>query len=421
MIGCAVVENKTVGAARDQWEKEMSRGYRRAGDKSVCAACFGDYAIKRFVHENAVSSRCDYCGRTFEKPAAAEIGRVIGFIVEGIEEEWADPLDDGVSWESLEGGWQSRVYDTAELFNDLQYDLGIRTDGLLEEIIEAFDDKQWCQKDHLRMPPGEAIIYAWNRFSHAVKHETRYMFFKPTERENLGHPDDIPPVAMLETLGGSILDAGLLKDLCVGTRFFRARVHKKGESCETGRELGSPLPEQAKYSNRMSPAGIPFFYGAGDRKTAIIETYDTRKHSGKIVTVGTFVTAKQLSVLDLSQIPHMPSLFDPHKRHLRGVHRFLANFVKDLSKPIKRDGREHIEYIPTQIVTEYFRHRFRDAQGRPVHGILYHSCRRGATQCCVLFCSQDNCVERPIESWKEADQWLQLDTKTIEHLDPKEP
>lgn len=37
---------------------------------------------------------------------------------------------------------------------------------------------------------------------------------------------------------------------------------------------------------------------------------------------------------------------------------FLDRFAHEVSKPVAPDALEHIEYVPTQIVTEYFRHAF---------------------------------------------------------------
>ena len=52
-------------------------------------------------------------------------------------------------------------------------------------------------------------------------------------------------------------------------------------------------------------------------------------------------------------VPAWPSGVSSHerRRHLRAALSFLRGFVEDLAKPIKKDGREHIEYVPTQIVT----------------------------------------------------------------------
>ena len=42
---------------------------------------------------------------------------------------------------------------------------------------------------------------------------------------------------------------------------------------------------------------------------------------------------------------------------------FLHDFSKEVSRPIERDDRIHIEYLPTQAFTEYIRYRFQDNNG----------------------------------------------------------
>ena len=255
------------------------------------------------------------------------------------------------------------------------------------------------------------MVDGWERFSQGVKYKTRYMFFDCSEDDiSYGNPDEIPLSRILKVIGESVQERGLITPIPEGSRFFRAREHKESIICTTACDLGPP-PHEFTCSNRMSPAGIPMFYGASDAETAIAET--PRSRADTIITVGAFDTVKALTVLDLHNMPPFPSLFDRNRRHLRSPHRFLRDFVTDLSRPIVKDGREHIDYVPTQIITEYFRHQFRAADGQHVHGILYPSSRREGGMCCVLFCSQENCTEKPHDSWKETDQWLRLDVKSI--------
>jgi hypothetical protein len=69
-----------------------------------------------------------------------------------------------------------------------------------------------------------------------------------------------------------------------------------------------------------------------------------------------------------------PSILDGDEQNLyRAATGFLHEFTDDLTKPIAKDGREHIEYVPPQVVTEYVRYRLQQHVGRPVHGILYRS------------------------------------------------
>jgi hypothetical protein len=60
----------------------------------VCGNCFRDEAIKRFVQDNAVSDRCDFCTFRSDYPIAALWESVLAFIREGLETCWVTPIDD---------------------------------------------------------------------------------------------------------------------------------------------------------------------------------------------------------------------------------------------------------------------------------------------------------------------------------------
>ncbi|KTE15559.1 hypothetical protein ATE71_07390 [Sphingopyxis sp. H115] len=92
----------------------------------------------------------------------------------------------------------------------------------------------------------------------------------------------------------------------------------------------------------MSPTGIPMFYGAFDADTAWAENFDPALHAGQVASVGTFRPTRDLKVLDLAQLPPVPSIFDSERRNLLNTLRFLHRFADDVSKPIARDGREHM-------------------------------------------------------------------------------
>lgn len=49
------------------------------------------------------------------------------------------------------------------------------------------------------------------------------------------------------------------------------------------------------------------------------------------------------------------------------------------------DGREHIEYVPTQIITEYFRYKFATKKIEKIDGIIYPSSKDRRMNACVLF------------------------------------
>ena len=168
--------------------------------------------------------------------------------------------------------------------------------------------------------------------------------------------------AIGETVVDELAELNFITEIPADTDLFRIRIG--AEPFHTGAEIGTPPAQFAMQSNRMSPAGIPMFYGAFYVETARLETFDPEHHAGQILSIGTFRATRALRVLDLADLPDIPSVFEEDGHHRIHPLRFLHAFAHDIVKPIARDGREHIEYVPTQIVTEYFRRVFRDAEDR---------------------------------------------------------
>ena len=96
-------------------------------------------------------------------------------------------------------------------------------------------------------------------------------------------------------------------------------------------------------------------------------------------------------MLDLCRDLDFPSSFRVEQRRQRKVLGFLQDFIYDFSKPIDRDGKEHFEYVPTQVVTEYIRHRLVDNEGRKIDGILYKSAANSGKQAMVIFAGPEHC------------------------------
>lgn len=83
-------------------------------------------------------------------------------------------------------------------------------------------------------------------------------------------------------------------------------------------------------------------------------------------------------------------------RRRSGVARriFLRGFAGELSRPVERDDAEHVECVPTQIVTEYLRYVFRDYGADPVDGLVFASAQTQGGRCIVLFADRDGCLEK---------------------------
>ena len=117
--------------------------------------------------------------------------------------------------------------------------------------------------------------------------------------------------------------------------------------------VGLPPRRVASSSGRMNAAGIPYLYLAFDDTTAIKETISK---AGKQYCLAKFKSKQSMKVLNLVNLPKSPSIFNPSTDSRRYETYFLRKFQKAISKPITKDGKEHVDYVPTQIVSEYFRH-----------------------------------------------------------------
>lgn len=372
--------------------------YSAMPDKYVCADCFSDYAIKAFIDDNAVETYCSYCGKTSDSPISVRFSDLFDFILEGIESEWEDPAN-SMAYESREGGYQgATVHEWYDLITEEIEELfEINTDVLEDILSEMAGEHAWCHKDPYGLLEEEALSISWTNFAQQVKYNTRYIFSQLPAAVDPMDIDLIPIPRMLTVLSQEISrledHADVIVTLEGATDITRARIHNMWKRYVNGSELGTVPAKDARYSNRMSPSGIPMFYGAFDSNTALLEVIDHKQFTPpwKIATIATFKTKKPLRLLDLSNLPPVPSLFDQRMNYLISTIIFLHEFARELSKPIKKDGTEHIEYVPAQVFTEYIRHLFRDRAGNPLDGIKYASAKADHKSCCVLFITSEQC------------------------------
>ena len=115
---------------------------------------------------------------------------------------------------------------------------------------------------------------------------------------------------------------------------------------------------------------LPYLYTAFSSGTAVAETLS---RPSQLVALASYVTAEDLTILDLSKLPPVPSPFDAAKRSERDELIFLNNFVFDIKQPVQKDDSEHIAYVPTQVICEYFAQAFISSTGKnlSIAGIKY--------------------------------------------------
>ena len=369
----------------------MDRGFDVDEEIVVCPHCFEEESLQDFIRSRGGKHPCTYCGAVDE--GTCMLDELLDHAMDCIKKEWAHPVDEGLPYETREGGWQvAEVIDTQELFERVGF--YALNDDLQNKINTAVDDDEWCERNPYLLRRDQTLMYGWKEFSTFVMHKARYVFLNATpESYDDSRPDEIHPVTILEEIGNLAEEIGLIVKIETDTSLFRVHIVDQIESLTSAKRLGSPPLDQAIYSNRMSPAGISMFYGALDLNTAILETFDTDKGSRKKAAYGIFSPVRSLRVLDLTKIPDIPSIFDLARHNIRPGIMFLHDFLKDFTKRISKDEKPHIEYVPTQVVTEYFRHIFRTATGERLDGIMYPSSKGENQTAVVIFANNDACVE----------------------------
>jgi hypothetical protein len=230
------------------------------------------------------------------------------------------------------------------------------------------------------------LRYGWDSFKNQVLTKTRYLFLaEPADEFSSGRPDYIPIASMLDALGKICIKESLVTVVPAGTEFYRVRHASKKDSFTTFPEMGVP-PVGVASAGRMNPAGISYLYLAYKKETAEEEVLDwsnrwfTAKYRSKV----------EILIIDFSVLPHVPSVFEPELYESRHNRYFLHAFINDLTAPVSKDGKEHVDYVPTQIVSEYFRYKFKAESGEGVQGIKYPSVKdQGGTNLAVFSSSNE--------------------------------
>lgn len=139
---------------------------------------------------------------------------------------------------------------------------------------------------------------------------------------------------------------------------FRARVFQSAQRMEIElshpeRALGPP-PSKLAAAGRMNAKGIPVFYGATIKHTAISEV---RPPVGSYVATCSFTLTRDLRLLDLKELSELEpppglSLFDPATRELDARYRFLKLLEGKLTMPIMPEVADE-GYLITQAIADF--------------------------------------------------------------------
>jgi RES domain/HEPN/RES N-terminal domain 1 len=371
----------------------------QAGPPAVCPAHVEDRVLREHIETHATEHYCSYCtaGISASTPVASALDVFMDAFLVGVGVYYQpSPKADEPLLDSM---------DSRDVAREILDIAGISHHGLVDDIVEALTvTPGWIPREHKSGSRIEQLTYSWEAFKHLVKHEMRYFF--ATLTTGAGDPDDMTAVQLLKAVSDLGENQPAVWPAPCPSRLFRARMAtSQSEASEWlhSSDIGPPPPERAA-ANRMSPAGISIFYGATDRVTAIAEAGAHAAH--RYVVTGEFTPTREIRLIDLTNLPELPSIFDASSHRELFVIRFLQKFIHDITLPVELDGREHIDYVPTQVFTEYFRYAF---PGR-VDGLMFPSAQGPGNNVAVFF-GPDLCADQGNETERTR---LILDTRTLE-------
>ncbi|MGF1689663.1 HEPN-associated N-terminal domain-containing protein [Photobacterium kagoshimensis] len=374
-----------------RWETPQLSGL----DKFICSECVIDSALQKLVNANLCSVSCCYCGEENEdgEVIAAPYDIVMTRIYDSIYKYYADAQDTDMP--RVEKEWLEEETNIYEIIGE--FDPGWSGE-LCEDLCESSDPSQYLvshvDNDWSIEDPLSTLSCGWNSFKKQVLTKTRYLFLAEPEDEFLsGRPDYIPIASMLDALSNVCKSEQLLKVIPAGSTFYRVRVSSNAETTySTFSDIGVP-PVGIASAGRMNPAGISYFYLASDRETAEKEVVDTASYW----SIGKFRSTVDIQVIDFVELPSIPSVFEPDKYDSKHHISFVYSFVEDLIAPVQKDGKEHVDYVPTQIVSEYFRYKFRNDSGENILGLRYPSVKNSSGVNLAIFSSENDELENMFE------------------------
>lgn len=367
-----------MGRAKSEWMEAEDRGWY-APEGFACEDCVEDAYLKEVVRQNVASRKCSFCGKGARSYIAAPVEALMHPIADTVFYFFNDPTHAGVPWDGgpvIEGTY------TADMLMSLPLECH---DDLFEVIVEAFTFTEWVPsaRGHwMSSHTHEILEDSWHSFVSMVKHETRFHFHRAGPGDIAG-PEDVGPGEVLSALGQFAKSMGLVKEVPAGTRLYRARVREHGTTWTADASAMSAPPSDLARAGRMNPAGISYLYCALDAATAVAETI-----AGPPVQLemAEFEAMATLAVLNLCDIPGVPSIFDSASRHTYEALLFLESFIDEISQPVRKDGHEHIDYVPSQVVCEWFAQVFEPShESSRLDGLLYPSAVAPGGRNLVLF------------------------------------
>ncbi len=362
-----------MGLAKQKWMEQQERNLNRIPDKHICAKHFEDNSITNFIKKNYKHGHCDYCKKKLKVVSFEDLMEFLMFGISNFYEDAANFM----SYNSREGGYLGEIYSPDEIIRN-EIELMAEPFQIVEDVIDSIEMIAWAQPDLYYDNVKDDLEYQWKYFKDLIKHKSRFLF-------SAGDQNQTRAFHILKEVGKLISSLGIIRAIPKGTKLYRCRQHDFKTVINRFEDISSPPNENAIYPNRFSPSGISMFYSAFDIDTAILETVSRKNKAKKYVSIAEFETIENTVVVDFNKLPNIPSIFSVKNKKKYYLILFIHSLVRDMTKTIVKDGKEHIEYVSTQVVTEFLRFPFNKNRKNKISGMLYPSSQNKNYQASVFF------------------------------------
>lgn len=369
----------------EEAERMRELGISIDKETSFCTNHFNNKYIQKYIRANTYDGYCHYCNKNKK---VIDLKDFMVYYMEIVTQFYSD-ASNFMGYDGREGGYLGQTLEPYELYDE--FNPKANNCELEQAIINSIEDKAWaCEEEHYGTSDKDILNFSWNFFKNIVKHKARYLFYNTSIFQDDFYK--IKAYSILEEVSKGIKKLKLFTVLPSETALYRCRQHNRKIVIRDAKEITAPPTVNAIYPNRMSPAGISMFYGAMKKNTALIEVVDTEDKKRKYVTSAIFRNKEKLNLIDFTKLPQL-NPFNPKQLKDYYLLSFLNEFVEDLSKPIQHDNKIHIEYVPTQILTEFFRYIHPNHKIR-VDGIIYPSSKDWNAKAVVLFMDHKESLEK---------------------------
>ncbi len=387
-------DNKTMGLVKKMMMEREEAPFPNIPSRYASIDLFKNAYLYAQLEEHCFKGICSY---TQKQTRVCSLRDIILSINTILTMHYGDPDNEAVGWDSsskedYEGTGFHRecggyiLPDNRKIYTDIyellcDNDFIVDHNRLLEDIIDNFGSIRFIQQDPYGLTDAEERLYDWRYITeHSIK-----MMKDGKSLTEMVEQEDVRLYNILEAI--QTAQYPLLKEISL--RVFRCVNYddNKVPPVEYS-DLTSPPVKYTK-NLRMSQKGDSVFYCSLNKDTTLKEAI--KDNNEGYTYIGTFESMHKMHILDLTKIDMDLSIFN-QDYNLYYLLLFLRDFCKAISKPIRNDD-EQIEYVPTQLITYFFRnclkYYHRDMSKSDLDGILYSSSKDG-TPNAVLFFDNEN-------------------------------